>query len=450
MNKLVFYQFIFGIFFIPNTLLAQTEPEDIASVSSEFQDNYYESLKQKGIENYDKAIISLEKCLALEPNNPVVFFELGKNYLAQKKYKDAYDNFEKVTKIDPKNRWAWVGMYDVCYDTQDYNQAIIIVQKLIEFKNEYKEDLVSLYMKTAQFDKALELINELNETVGKSDKRELYKADILKDAKYQSVEKVDLLNKIKKNPKEESNYIALIYMYSQSNQEEKALEIAQKLEKEIPTSDWAQVSLFKFHLNNNDGEKAVKAMNIVLPSDKIDSKIKHRILNEFLIFTKNNPKYEPDLDKAIGYFNDDKDVKVAKEIGKFYYSRKDWNKAEKYFKMHLKSTTDDIESQLLFLQTLTELIQFENVSKKADELTQLFPNQPEFYYYAGLGNNQLGNFKKAKEFLETGIDLIIDDVSLEINFYVQLGEAFNGLGDMKKKELYFTKADALIKKQQKK
>lgn len=447
MRKLAFYQFIFGIFFIPNTLLAQTEPEDIATVSSEFQDNYYESLKQKGIENYDKAIISLEKCLALEPNNPVVFFELGKNYLAQKMYKDAYDNFEKVTKIDPKNRWAWVGMYDVCYDTQDYNQAIILVQKLVEFKSEYKEDLVSLYMKTAQFDKALQLINELNETVGKSDKRELYKADILKDAKYQSVEKVDLLNKIKKNPKEESNYIALIYMYSQSNQEEKALEIAQKLEKEIPTSDWAQVSLFKFHLNNNDGEKAVKSMNIVLPSDKIDSKIKHRILNEFLIFAKKNPQFEPDLDKAIGYFNDDKDVKVSKEIAKFYYLKKEWNKAEKYLKMHLKSTQDDIEAQLLLLQTFTELSQFENVSKTADELTQLFPNQPEFYYYAGLGNNQLGNFKKAKEFLETGVDLIIDDMSLEINFYVQLGEAFNGLGDMKKKEQYFTKADALIKKQ---
>lgn len=447
MKKLAFYQFIFGIFFIPNTLLAQTEPEDIATVSSEFQDNYYESLKQKGIENYDKAIISLEKCLALEPNNPVVFFELGKNYLAQKKYKDAYDNFEKVTKIDPKNRWAWVGMYDICYDTQDYNQAIIIVQKLVEFKSEYKEDLVSLYMKTVQFDKALELINELNETVGKSDKRELYKADILKDAKYQNVEKVDLLNKIKNNPKEESNYIALIYMYSQSNQEEKALEIAQKLEKEIPTSDWAQVSLFKFHLNNNDGEKAVKSMNIVLPSDKIDSKIKHRILNEFLIFAKKNPQFEPDLDKAIGYFNDDKDVKVSKEIAKFYYLKKEWNKAEKYLKMHLKSVQDDIEAQLLLLQTFTELTQFENVSKTADELTQLFPNQPEFYYYAGLGNNQLGNFKKAKEFLETGVDLIIDDMSLEINFYVQMGEAFNGLGDMKKKETYFTKADALIKKQ---
>jgi tetratricopeptide (TPR) repeat protein len=446
MIKKALHSFLFGLVFIPSVLLAQTEPEDVAVVSSEFENNFYESLKQKGIENYDKAIDALEKCLTLEPNNPVVFFELGKNYLAQKKYKDAYDNFEKVTKIDAQNRWAWVGMYDVCYDTQDYNQAIILVQKLIEFKNDYKEDLVSLYMKTAQFDKALVLINELNETVGKSDKRELYKADILKDAKYQSVEKVDLINKIKKNPKEESNYIALIYMYSQSNQEEKALEIAQKLEKEIPTSDWAQVSLFKFHLNNNDGEKAVKAMNIVLPSNKIDSKIKHRILNEFLIFTKNNPQFEPDLDKAIGYFSDDKEVRVAKEIAKFYYSKKDWNKAEKYLKMHLKSADDDIESQLLLLQTFTELIQFENVVKRADDLTQLYPNQPEFYYYVGLGNNQLNNFKKAKEYLETGLDLIIDDISLEINFYIQLGEAFNGLGDMKKKDDYFTKADSLIKK----
>ena len=115
--------------------------------------------------------------------------------------------------------------------------------------------------------------------------------------------------------------------------------------------------------------------------------------------------------------------------------------------MHLKSSIEDIESQLLLLQANVELLQFDKVSKRADEMTQLYPNQPEFYYYAGLGNNQLGNFKKAKEFLETGVDFIIDDTSLEINFYVQLGEAFNGLGDMKKKEQYFSKADALIKKQ---
>lgn len=441
------YSWFIGMLFVPTLLLAQTEPEDVAAVDDKFQNFFYESLKQKGIENYDKAIEALEKCKELEPNNAVVYFELGKNYLAQKKYKDAYDNFEKVTQMDPKNRWAWVGMYDVCYDTHDYNQAIIIVQKLIEFKADYKEDLTSLYMNTQQYDKALELINELNEKVGRSDKRDLYKADILRDAKYQTAEKNNLLDQIKKFPKDESNYISLIYLYSQSNQEEKALEIAKKLEKEIPTSDWAQVSLFKFHLNNGDGDNAVKAMNIVLPSKKIDPKIKHRILNEFLLFAKNNPKYESDLDKAIAYFDNDKEIKVAKEIAKFYFGKSNWDKAIKYFEMHLKNDQEDVETQILLLQAYTEKPDFTNLGKHAEYLMQLFPTQPQFYYYAGLAYNQLQLFKKAASTLETGLDFVIDDTALEINFNIQLGEAYNGLGDMKKKEKFFTKANELINKQ---
>ena len=450
MKKITIYcLLLFGILLVPNIVLAQNEPNDVVTIDDGFEDFFYEAIKQKSIENYDKAIEALEKGKAIEPENPIVYFELGKNYLAQKKYKDAYDNFEKAAKMDPKNRWAWVGMYDVCYDTRDYNQAIVIVEKLVEFKEDYKEDLTSLYMNTQQFDKALELINELNAKFGKSDKRELYKADILKDAKYQSAEKFNLLEQIKKFPKEESNYISLIYMYSQSNQEEKALEIAQKLEKEIPTSDWAQVSLFKFHLNNNDGDNAVKAMNIVFPSKKIDSKIKHRMLNEFLIFTKNNPKYETDLDKAISYFDNDKEVRVAKEIGKFYFSKANWEKAVKYLNMHLKNAEDDVETQLLLLQAYTENQQFADLAKKTDDLTELFPTQPQFYYYGGLANNQLKNFKKAATILETGLDFVIDDDALEINFNIQLGEAYSGLGDVNKKNKYFSKADELIKKQKK-
>jgi len=451
MKKIVLFGFLSGLFFFSNNLFAQGEPIDsLSTPQSKFEDSFYESLKQKGMENYDKAIVALEKCESFQSDNSIIYFELAKNYLSLKKYNDAYQNFEKVTKIDPKNRWAWVGMYDVCYETNDYNQAIVIVKKLIEFKPDYREDLVSLYMNTQQYDKALDLINELNQTVGKSDKRELYKAQILQDAKYQGSEKANLLDKIMQFPKDESNYVELIYMYSQSNQEDKALEVAKQLEKEIPTSDWAQVSLFKFHLNNNDGEKAVKAMNIVLASDKIDNKIKHRILNEFLIFTKNNPQFSNDLDHAIGYFDHDKEVKVAKEIGKFYQNKKDWSKAIHYYEMHLKSTNDDMESILLLMQAYTENLQFEKLDKASEEQLQLFPSQPHLYYYNGLANNQLKNYKKAKEVLESGMDFIIDDTNLEINFNLQLGEAYNGLGDFKKKDTYFSKANALIEKQKSK
>ncbi|MET0760311.1 MAG: cytochrome C biosynthesis protein, partial [Flavobacterium sp.] len=339
----------------------------------------------------------------------------------------------------------WVVMYDVCYENRYFTQAIVIVTKLVEFKKEYKEELVSLYMNTQQFDQALDLINELNDNIGKSDLRDNYKSQILRNSKYQSAERINLIDQIKKNPKEESNYTALIQLYNENDQEEKAQEIARKLEAEIPTSDWAQVSLFKLHLTNNDGENVVKSMNLVLASGKIDNKIKHRMLNEFLIFIKDKPQFDSDLEKAITYFDSDKEVKVAKEIGKFYHSKKNWDKAVRYYEIHLNKNAEDLETVLLLLQAYTEKGQFDVVAKKADAMMQLFPTQPQFYYYNGMANNQLKNYKKAKEVLETGLDFLVDNIGLEINFNIQIGEAYNGLGDMKKKEVYFSRAEKLLK-----
>lgn len=431
---------------VPAVLSAQGEPEDIALNANEFQDAFYESLKQKGIENYDKAIAALEKCQKMEPNNATVIFELGKNYLALKDYKKAYDSFEKAAKIDSTNKWFWVGMYDVCYETRDWEQAIVVVNKLISFKKEYKEDLVSLYMNTQQFDKALALINELNETIGKTDMRENYKLQILRDTKFQGAEVDNLLAAIKKNPKDEASYIALIYLYSESNQDDKAVAIAKQLEREVPSSDFAQVSLFKEHLNKGDGAKAAKAMNTALASGNIDQKIKHRMLNEFLIFVKDKPQFEPDLDMAIGYFKDDKQVPVAREIGKFYHNKKNWDKAVKYYEMHLATASDDIETTLLLFDAYTQKQQFDTMAKKAEAMIELYPLQPQFYYYAGLAYNQQKNYKKAKDLLELGLDYLVNDAALEVNFNIQLGEAANGLGDMKKKEAYFQKADKLLNK----
>ncbi len=450
LRKFVFAIVLSGMLGLPQFAVAQTEPEDIALVTDEFQNAFYESLTQKGIENYDRAITALEKCLKLQPNNPVVHYELGKNYLAQKNYQSAYKSFEKASQLDPKNMWYFAGMYDVCYAKQDYAQAIVIATKLVEFKKEYKEDLVSLYMNTQQFDKALDLINELNDNVGKSEIRENYKAQILRDAKYQGPEKANLLDQIKKNPKDESNYVSLIFMYSDSGQEDKALEIAKMLEKEIPASDWAQVSLFKFHINNNEGDQAVQSMNKVLASPKIDNKIKHRILNEFLIFALDKPQYDADLEKAIGYLGSDKSVEVPKELGKFYQNKQMWDKAIKYYELQVKSHPDDVETLLLLLQAYTEKADFTALAKKSEEAIELFPLQPEFYYYSGLANNQSKNFKKAATALESGLDYLVSDVQLEINFNLQLGEAYKGLGDMKKKDAYLSKADALIKQQKKK
>ena len=427
---------------------AQTEPEEIKLEDNKFKDYFFEALKQKAIENYDKAIVSLERCLKIEPNNATIYHEIGKNYFAQKDYKNAYSSFEKASALDPANKWFLIGMYDVDYATKDYVDAVKLINKLILFDPAFKEDLTSLYMNTGEFDKALELINELNETAGKSERRENYKLQILSQGKYQDAEIVNLVNQINKYPKEESNYISLIYYYSKKDNLEKVLETARKLESEIPDSEWAQVSLFKSHLVNKESEKAIKAMNIVLASAKIDSKIKHRIFNEFLIYLNTNPQFTADLDKAIAYFDDDKNINVTQELGKYYHNKKQWDKAIKYYELTLKSNSPaDVETALLLLDVYLQSSNFGQMAKFASDMVDLYPAQPQFYYYAGLAYNQLKEFKKAKEMFETGMDYVVENPTLEINYNIQLGEAYNGLGDTTKKEFYFSKANELLKKQ---
>lgn len=437
----------FVLFGNPISVMAQTEPEDIAMATDEYQDAFYESLKQKGIENYDKAIASLDKCVKLKPNDAVAYFELGKNYLSLKDYRNAQDSFEKATQLDPKNKWYWLGIYDVSYETKNYPLAIETIQKIAVFDEEYKDDLISLYMITNQFDKALVTINEMNDKFGKSEDRDRYKMQILSQGKYQNAEISNLIDQIKKNPKEESNYINLIFLYSKAEETDKALEVAKQLAKEVPTSEWAQVSLFKVYIDGNQADKAIKAMNVILSSSKIDSKIKHRTLNEFLIYVNKNPQYAPELEKAIAYFDNDKEIDVAKEIGKFYHSKGQFENAIKYYEKDLKSNSDtDRETNLLLLEAYTQAKQFEPMTKRAMNMIEVYPSQPQFYYYAGLGNNQLQQFKNAKTVLEMGLDYVVDDKTLEANFNIQLGEAHNGLGDAKKKEEYFLKANELLKK----
>ncbi|MNT41224.1 hypothetical protein D3C72_1775780 [compost metagenome] len=188
-------------------------------------------------------------------------------------------------------------------------------------------------------------------------------------------------------------------------------------------------------------------MNVILASSKIDSKIKHRTLNEFLIYVNKNPQYAADLEKAISYFDNDKNVDVAKEIGKFYHSKGQFENAIKYYEKDLSTNSDtDLETNMLLLEAYAQAKQYEPMTKRAMMLIEVYPSQAQFYYYAGLGSNQLKQFKNAKTVLEMGLDYVVDDVKLESNFNIQLGEAYNGLGDAKKKEEYFLKANELLKK----
>ena len=172
-------------------------------------------------------------------------------------------------------------------------------------------------------------------------------------------------------------------------------------------------------------------------------------MNEFLIFAFKNPQFESNLEKAISLFDSDKEVNVAQAIGKFYQNKNQTEKAIRFYELALQKEVGAVETNLLLLQAYTTTQQFEKLAQKSAAGIELYPAQAYIYYYFGLANNQLRQFKKAKDTLETGLDFVIDDLDLEINFNLQLAEAYNGLGDFNKKDSFFAQANQLIQKKKK-
>lgn len=437
MKKIIAFLFLFQISF------GQINPEEVATAENEFETNFFDALKEKAIENYDKAIIALQKCLLKEPSNPEIHYQLGVNYLAQKKYIEAENAFQKAVDLEPKQRWYWNGLYDVHYQTKAYEKAIIIVEKLVSFDANMKEDLVSLYMNTQQFDRARIVINDIESKGTLSKAMESYQMQIQSMQKGTKPNVNDLVEAIKNNPKVEQNYIDLIYQYSSNNQENKAFETALLFEKELPNSDLVHVSLVKFHINANAILNATASYKRVVKSSKIDLKIKQRVLNEYLIFATKNPQLLTEIDNTLTFFDNTVGMDVHKELGKFFYNKNNFELAQKYME---QSKENDIEAIDLLLNIYDFNMQFEKMAKKSEAYIDLFPTKANLYYYAGKGNNNLKNYKKAKDFLEMGIDYVIDDPNLEAGFCKQFIICADGLSDTKMKQTYQKRLNAISKK----
>lgn len=178
-----------------------------------------------------------------------------------------------------------------------------------------------------------------------------------------------------------------------------------------------------------------------MESSQISAKAKHRVLNDFLMFVNDNPSYEPQLENAIETFDSKvADSNIYQNIAA-YYTKKGLNdKALPYLINALNKDANNIDLLKQVLTIELEQEKFTEASKRANEALELYPSQPSLYYAYGRALKGESKYQEAAEQLETGVDYIIDDTSLESDFYRELGETYLKLGDAQKAKRYTDQA----------
>lgn len=443
---------ILGIFVIPWINYAQIDfnqrpDDDLGNVEDNFQEFFFEALKQSSIENYEKAIDFLLRCERLNDQEPAVYLELGKNYAHLKDYEKAEAAFLIGLKLKPNELWLLDPLYEVYVQQNNNTKAIDILLQLQDKHPDYKQDLASLYIREERFNEALRLLDELDNNFGYSPVRTNMRSEIFKQTAGEDNQITQLKERIKINPKNEANYLALIYSYEQNKQREYAFQTAQQLLKEVPDSELVHVALYKFYLENNQAELAFKSAEKALISTQVNNNDKTTILQNLLQFVGNNSQYESKLVELTAVIDSEKAPESLSELAAYYLKMGDKQKALETYQQALQQNPTDYNLLKNSLLLKLDLQQFDAAASASEEALALFPAQSLLYLINGVANNQLKQPQKAIDSLEMGLEFLIDNPKMQADIYIQLSEAYKQLNNIEQSKAFAEKAAAINKAQ---
>jgi predicted Zn-dependent protease len=170
-NVLLLWVFLTASILMHCDTYAQEEQESaevyLDEYTDEFQENFFEALKQKGIQNYDRAVDLFLKCKQLEPDNSVVDYELAKAYLLDKKYVEAQDYAIAALVSKPEDYWYLDNLLTIL-DKQ--GSPIEAIKPRIPNQNQKLQQNMAVFLfKTKKYEEAVKVLNSLESSLFKSE-----------------------------------------------------------------------------------------------------------------------------------------------------------------------------------------------------------------------------------------------------------------------------------------
>ncbi|MGB5668382.1 MAG: hypothetical protein WBM53_16210 [Maribacter sp.] len=282
----------------------ELEVEESAEVfleeySDAFQESFFEALKQKGIENYDKAINLLLECKILDANNNVVDHELAKVYLLDKQYILAQEFAISALLSEPTNLWY---LNTLVLTLQMQGSSIENKKAKIPYdNNKLKENLALIYFKQNKYQAALnviadskksfftdELTLKINDSLkNKEDKKTKENVNTLVDNAANPLEelKAQILNLINQNdlsalqqkseeamedyPSQPYFYYAHGYALNKSSKHKEAVEVLETaldyMLDDVPLMNKIYQELVEAHTALNNSSKANMYLRMIKP-----------------------------------------------------------------------------------------------------------------------------------------------------------------------------------------
>ncbi len=403
---------------------------------------FIDANKQKILGNFTEAANLFEKCLEMNPMDDASMYELAQISLTQHNPEKALILAERASAINPANVYYLELYGNLLNSFERYDDAVKVYKNLIEakpFNLDYYNELAVTYLLDGKSDEAIKVYDNLEAKIGITEEVSIKKQSIY--LQYRQINKaIEEVEKLCTQFPTESKYYAILAELCLANGlEDKAQKAYQKIIEIDPTNPYVHISLADFYKKQGQPEKAFKELKtgFANPGLDIDSKIQI-LLNYYTVAEIYSDLKDQALELSeILIQTHPNDPKAFSMYGDFLYQDKQYAEARDIFRkvIAIDSSKYLVWEQLLFTDSqMEDQDALFNDSKLAMEL---FPEQPLPFLFTGGAYYQKKEWEKCVDVLKEGLNLVINNVLMEVQFYAYLGDAYNQLKDnVKSDEAY--------------
>lgn len=376
--------------------------------------------------HYDKAIEIFEKLWVKNKNKAPIAFQLSRAYEATKQYGKAIEFGQKALNLDSKNEFYAMQLAESFEGNQELNKAAEIY---LEFAKNAPDDrfflekAINLHLKDGNYQKAIDVLDELEKMVGIEEPISRQKFEIFSKTDQSNKAVEELQSLANAYPEKPVYLINLASYYLQLNDFDNTEKVYDLILTKFPKNETALKFKNISKQSSNKENQYIKALQAEIQNKNIslDNKIRKLIpiLNDLI---KN-----PDVQTAESMQNICEELKnqypnEAKShaiLADIYMLNNDYESAANTYKktIELDGTVFDVWAQYMESLHLTQ--NYDDLIKTVENALYRFPNQALIYFYAGLGHNKKESYKDASDIIREGIMMTGRNQVLKRNMIIQ-------------------------------
>lgn len=415
-------------------------------LSESSQQQYYfifiEANRKKILGDLNGALSLYYQCLEINPDAAASMSQISKINEIMQNYETAIKYAQAAAEKDTENKWYKADLAKLYLIIKDYNKAVEVFEALYKLDKKDLEipyNLAALYTHLNNYKRAIELYDEIEKSTGINEnlsiaKQQLY---LMTNNKTKAYEEINEL--VRNYPNEARFYGILAEMYTSDNLFIKAEEQYNKLFSIDSTNALGLLSIIDFYRKKMDYDNAFITINKVINDENIEFNKKIlslvQMLNNQSEFNIYNQQIKESLLLLKSKYKNEKDAYTL--YADYLLKMNLFDEAQTELEYILENFSGNIIIWEQLLSIYSYKNDFEKLYTKSVTAIDSFPEHSLFYLFSGVSANQTGNVQESINILLKGLETIKNDPDLEIDFYTNLGEAYNNNKAYKQSDYYF-------------